>query len=415
MPPRLLSCWTEFLNPITYINKLLTASNIANPATAAPAGISDASTNKSYAALSASSGVPQSTLWHRAHARRSRKAKAASQQYLTPQEEKALVDYLLRACKNGYPLPIKYVRPLAHVIARQRCQRSSIGQTLANGEDVRPPGKNWPQAFHKRHPEIKAIRSKALDSNRHDHHIYHKVEDWFKLIGEQLRNPDILPENVYNMDETGVLLSVLSTLKVLVSSDKPQPHRKAGVKRTLVTAIECISADGVFGPLKAAYREQVEKLYRGGANIVGKCHFTQLYAEARGKVMKKQIIEAAWSRRNDTNTNHISRASSSAAEIDQARDSSGGPGKIYLEKLANAAEKAFAASALLLDQNEQLHQQNNEKKRRQLARSTVVGDAKILSDEAILEAEKKREEKKAKVADQIPHRSNRQILSSPAT
>lgn len=70
------------------------------------------------------------------------------------------------------------------------------------------------------------------------------MEDWFKLIGEQLRNPDILPENVYNMDETGVLLSVLSTLKVLVSSDKPQPHRKAGVKRTLVTAIECISADG---------------------------------------------------------------------------------------------------------------------------------------------------------------------------
>lgn len=210
---------------------------------------------------------------------------------------------------------------------------------------------------------------------------------------------------------------------------------------------------GVFGPLKAAYREQVEKLYRGGANIVGKCHFTQLYAEARGKVMKKQIIEAAWSRsglfpfdpdrvlreiqmpptenrppaiyiegnsallvkemiRTPTTSQELALL---RQKIDQARDSSGGPGKIYLEKLANAAEKAFAASALLLDQNEQLHQQNNEKKRRQLARSTVVGDAKILSDEAILEAEKKREEKKAKVADQIPHRSNRQILSSPAT
>jgi hypothetical protein len=59
-----------------------------------------------------------------------------------------------------------------------------------------------------------------------------------------VRNPDILPENVYNMDETGVLLSVLGTLKVLVNSDKPRPYRKAGVKRTLVTAIECISADG---------------------------------------------------------------------------------------------------------------------------------------------------------------------------
>jgi hypothetical protein len=96
----------------------------------------------------------------------------------------------------------------------------------------------------KRHPEVRTMRIKALGSNRHDHHIHHKVKEWFKLMGEQLRNPDILPENVYNMNETGVLLSVLSTLKVLVSSDLPRPCRKAGVKRTVVTAIECISADG---------------------------------------------------------------------------------------------------------------------------------------------------------------------------
>jgi hypothetical protein len=53
---------------------------------------------------------------------------------------------------------------------------------------------------------------------------------------------------------------------------------------------------GVFGPLKTAYLHQVEKLYRGGANTVGKGHFTQLYDEARRKVMRKPLIEAAWSR-----------------------------------------------------------------------------------------------------------------------
>jgi hypothetical protein len=47
------------------------------------------------------------------------KIKAASQQYLAPQEEKALVDYLRQGCNNGYPLPIKFVGALAHVIARQ--------------------------------------------------------------------------------------------------------------------------------------------------------------------------------------------------------------------------------------------------------------------------------------------------------
>jgi hypothetical protein len=89
------------------------------PAEAALVENRDASTNKSYSALAASSGIPKSTLWHHAHGRRSRKAKPASQQYLTPQEEKALVAYLLQllqACRNGYPLPVKAVRALAYVI-----------------------------------------------------------------------------------------------------------------------------------------------------------------------------------------------------------------------------------------------------------------------------------------------------------
>lgn len=60
------------------------------------------------------------------------------------------------------------------------------------------------------------------------------------------------------------------------------------------------------------------------------------------------------------------------------------------------AEKALAMSALLSDLNAELRKQNNEKKRWQSARSTVVGNARILSYEAIIEAEKRREENRAK-------------------
>jgi hypothetical protein len=74
--------------------------------------------------------------------------------------------------------------------------------------------------------------------------IHDKVMHWFTVIGRELNDPAIVPENVYNLDETGVLLSVLSSLKVLVSKDDLRNYRGAGVKRTLVTAIDCISADG---------------------------------------------------------------------------------------------------------------------------------------------------------------------------
>jgi hypothetical protein len=46
------------------------------------------------------------------------------------------------------------------------------------------------------------------------------VLNWFTVIEKELTRPLILPENVYNMDETGVQLSVQKSLKVLVGKDE---------------------------------------------------------------------------------------------------------------------------------------------------------------------------------------------------
>ena len=53
---------------------------------------------------------------------------------------------------------------------------------------------------------------------------------------------------------------------------------------------------GVFGPLKIAYREEVERLYRGGSNMIGKQHFTPLYNRARRKAMTSRNIISGWSK-----------------------------------------------------------------------------------------------------------------------
>ena len=51
---------------------------------------------------------------------------------------------------------------------------------------------------------------------------------------------------------------------------------------------------GVFAPLKLAYRDEVERLSRGGVDKVSKEHFTYLYQPARDKAMTKRNIKAAW-------------------------------------------------------------------------------------------------------------------------
>jgi hypothetical protein len=95
--------------------------------------------HETYAALSEISRVPASTLWHRDHGRPSRREVAAQKQYLTPSEEKALADYVLRMAKRGYPAPVKLLRYLAWVITRRR---SSTFQIHTINDGVRPPGKN---------------------------------------------------------------------------------------------------------------------------------------------------------------------------------------------------------------------------------------------------------------------------------
>jgi hypothetical protein len=79
-----------------------------------------------------------------------------------------------------------------------------------------------------------------MDWNRHDNNIYVKVTQWFKVMEPELRGVDIKPENVHNIDETGVMLSMLGSVTVLLGK---HDYRGAGVKRT-VTAVECISASG---------------------------------------------------------------------------------------------------------------------------------------------------------------------------
>ena len=51
---------------------------------------------------------------------------------------------------------------------------------------------------------------------------------------------------------------------------------------------------GVFAPLKAAYRDEVERLFRGGENTVSKEHFTLLYSPARDRAFSKRNITSAW-------------------------------------------------------------------------------------------------------------------------
>jgi hypothetical protein len=92
--------------------------------------------------------------------------KAQSQQYLTPDEEKAIVKFLLLMSSFGHPVRIKYIPSLAFSIARWRS--TAI-------ETTKPLGKNWAQAFERRHKELKARKVRAINWKRYENNIYPKI------------------------------------------------------------------------------------------------------------------------------------------------------------------------------------------------------------------------------------------------
>jgi hypothetical protein len=498
---------------------------------------------RTYDARSKRSGVPLTTLYYRKHGRRSKEEKAQGQQYLTPSEEIALEKYLKLMADLGNPVRIKCLSSLAFNIARRR---STIHIA------TKPPGKNWAQGFQKRHPALKSRRVRAIDWKRHEKNIYDKIIYWFEVIGVVLQDPVILPENVYNMDETGVMLCMLGSVKVLLSKDDPRDYRGAGVKRTMVTAIECISANGrslfpmiiwpatthrsnwttfptpgwhyacsesgytdskislewlkrvfdpqtkeqakqkprvlicdgfgthetlevlefcfenniilcrlpsytshklqpcdvgVFAPLKGFYRDEVDRLFRGGANTVGKEHFTSLYSPAREKAFTKRNITAAWAAAGlfPFNPDRVLRATpkpppestvprADGIEVGSCHQdelpqtelpqtpvtpvSAEGFMSLHnlikqdaytlnetsiqrqqrrVQKLANAGQRSIAYCALLEEEKELLTKMNNESKVRRSTTSVVLGKGKgkVMSYEDIVEARATRAAKDA--------------------
>lgn len=135
----------------------------------------------------------------------------------------------------GQPVRIKFIPSLAFSVARRR---STIERP------IKPPGKNQPRAFAKRYLELKARKVRSIEQKRHEINIYSKIKEWFEVIGKVLQQDQgILPENVYNIDETGVMLSMLGSVKVLIGKDDLRDYRGTGIKRTIVIAIKYISAN----------------------------------------------------------------------------------------------------------------------------------------------------------------------------
>jgi Tc5 transposase DNA-binding domain len=134
--------------------------------------------------------VPPTTLSDRINSKSTRLKSRQLQRLLSSEQEKALYTWIL-AIRN----------PVSHAQIRQM---ASLFSSHSGGPTN--CGKHWVQRFVQRYPGIHTKVGRATDHLRVEAVTPEALEGWFKLFQRVRQGGDIKPENIWNMDETGLAL-----------------------------------------------------------------------------------------------------------------------------------------------------------------------------------------------------------------
>ena len=143
-------------------------------------------------------GVPRTTLRRRLKGGKTRKEARELTQLLTVQEENALANWISNATASGNPVTHSYIKEVAEGIRTSR--------TNVVNEFLRPIGTSWLKIFLRQHSHLHAKLSKAMEMARikdvTKEQFFNFNRDFRRLIQEK----NIKHANIYNCDETGILL-----------------------------------------------------------------------------------------------------------------------------------------------------------------------------------------------------------------
>ena len=187
-----------------------------------------------YNKTAAKYGVERSTLARRHQGlSTSRSIRDSGQRALHPQQEKELVSYINRLTRLGLPPTKSRIRNFGSQIAKREL---SI---------------HWAGRFIKRHHDDLIVRwATGIDRLRHQADSAAKYKLYFKLLDNKIQQYKIEPRNMYNMDEKGFLLGVVTRSKRVFSRRLYEEGKLRSLiqdgSREWITLLACICADGSF-------------------------------------------------------------------------------------------------------------------------------------------------------------------------
>jgi hypothetical protein len=191
--------------------------------------------------------IPLITLHSRSHGQSSREDKRPPGHEMTQLEEDSLVEWILSMDSRGAAPRPATVGEMANIL-------------LAARGSYPPPtvGVNWPSNFIKRREELRTRFSRRYDYQPALNKDPKTLRAWFTTVQSVIDENGIQPEDIYNFDETGFAMGLISSQKVVTRAE--YYGRRSLLRpgnREWVTAIEAICADGYSLPPCVIFKGKV--------------------------------------------------------------------------------------------------------------------------------------------------------------
>ena len=173
----------------------------------------------------------------------SRKGFAGYLKVFSSEEEDELVSYILKMEE----LMVGLIRDDVCSLAYQLCMKYNRTSPF-NISNIKA-GYDWYYGFLKRHSELSLRTPEATSRARARGFNKESVQTCFSLLDNLYEKYKFLPENVYNVDETGITTVQGTPSKIIARKGKKQVGSITSAERgVLVTAVLCRSAAGNYVP-----------------------------------------------------------------------------------------------------------------------------------------------------------------------
>jgi len=160
-------------------------------------------------------GFDRRTITARLNGRPTRRKAQEATQHLSHAEEEELGRAIRIATLRGKPLQPQLVRVMAEAIRKRRVKGvNEDGIILVDYEAL---GKRWLDRFKKRQQNLSTERVEKIEAVRNAI-TAEELEKWFIELDRIVRDFNILPENMYNMDETGFNIGYFETRQCIVDT-----------------------------------------------------------------------------------------------------------------------------------------------------------------------------------------------------